>query len=128
MPYTRFQTGSAGEGAGLETCRHQPLGDHLRGAVLGAAELGYGVERSAPAHDVGAVCGEPGVEPGRAAARTEIGHGEVGDGQVGVRLQKGHRAPPVPTPGRPATARCVSGPRIEAALTCISQWCSPGRR
>ncbi len=98
------------------------------GAVLGPAELRYRVERSAPAHDVGAVGGEPGVEPGRAAARTEVGHGEVGDGQVGVRLQQGHRAPPAPTPGRPATARCVSGPRIEAALTCIFQWCSPGRR
>ena len=123
------QAGTAGKGAGLEAGGHQPLGYELCGAQLGPAELGYRVERSTPAHDIGAVCVEPGVEPGWTGTRAEVGNDEVGDGEVGVRLQEGHRAPPArPTLGRCATARCVSGPRIEAALTCISQSCSPGQR
>src|SRR5690606_33981075 len=83
-PDVTDQTGAAGEGARLETGRHQPLGDHLRGAELGPTELRYRVERSAPAHDVGAVGVEPCVEPCGAGARTEVGHGEVGDDEVGV--------------------------------------------
>ena len=61
------EAGAAGEGAGLETGRRQLPGDQLGGAVLGAAELGCGVDGPAPADDVVTVRGQPGVEPGRAA-------------------------------------------------------------
>ena len=60
--------------------------------------------------------GEPGVQPGRPAARAEIRR--RGNGQdVVVLVQHGHRAPAAAEPGEP-----------DAILSCISPWCSPGRR
>ena len=109
------EAGAAGERAGFETGRHQLAGHERRGAVLGAAELGVRVQGATPGDDVVTVRGQPRVEPGRSTTGAEVGHrGTPGRDEIGVRVEQGHRFPPI-TAGT-------------AELSCIGQWCSPGRR
>jgi len=68
--------------------------------MLVATELGYGVQRPTSGDHVATVGLEPLVEPGRAGARAEVGDDVVvaTGGELGVRLEKGHRAPPGTAP------------------------------
>jgi hypothetical protein len=110
------QPAAARQGARLETGRHQRGGDERGGAPLGATELRHRVQRSPPADELARVGSEPGVEPGRPATHAEIRR--RGNGQdVVVLVQHGHRAPAAAGPAEP-----------DAILSCISPWCSPGRR